>query len=73
MRTLARATWNPDFVRIRKAGKFCTIFNEDAVMIGLKLRRYWVTARPGFIILILAIGKLCSLYVKLKKNLYMQS
>jgi hypothetical protein len=29
-------------------------------MIGLKLRRYWVTARRGFIILILAIGKLCS-------------
>jgi hypothetical protein len=36
-------------------------FYEDALMIGLKLRRFLVTARRGFIILILAIGKLYSL------------
>ncbi len=53
--------YRTDLIRIRKTGKFRTIFYEDAlIFVGLKLRRYWVTARPGFTILILAIGKLCS-------------
>jgi hypothetical protein len=40
---------------------FYSVVYEDAlIFIGLKLRRYLVTARRGFIILILAIGRLCS-------------
>ncbi len=62
MRTIhqPRSQLNPNLIRILKTEKFCKNFYEDAVMIGLKLRRYWVTERRGFIILILAIGKLCS-------------
>jgi hypothetical protein len=39
MRTSARVPieYRTDLIRIRKTGKFCTIFYEDAVMIRVKV------------------------------------
>ncbi len=39
MRTVrqSRSQLNPNLTRIRKTGKFCTIFYEDAVMIRVKV------------------------------------